>query len=1398
MPKNLFLLSMFAMIVYACGGGSKATDTNNVEEQTEEILLEEIQSEDIPLEFALETEIIETAQEEVGKTCQDECPEEFAKECEGTGYKECQDFDDDGCLEWSEVKPCGAGTKCVSGHCEIACQEQDCNTIGAKKCKDSNTVVFCNDYDGDSCLEWGNDKKCETGQICSNGFCATTCTDSCTTVGAKKCEGNNVLTCDDHDKDGCLDWGGAVSCGTKVCVGGACYDQCKDECTKVGAKKCDGNAYTICNDYNLDGCLEWGTPVQCNPDEKCSNGFCEITCSSECTVLNSKKCEGNNVVTCLDANKDGCLEWGSPVPCGETEVCNLGKCETQCKPECLVKGATKCDEAGKVVECQDLFGNGCLKWGSGVSCDPPKVCSQGQCALICKDECPSKDMKQCNDIDPEKFEVCGEWDGDGCLEWGTPQDCPQGKVCSGGECVDVCQDECDAEGDQQCSGNGYHICGDPDGDGCLEWGAVVWCKPTQECKEGECVEKAPPGQVIISELLYDSAGSPDKDAFLELWGPPNLSLTGYMVVGVNGYDGKDYAVIDLSGGKIGADGFFVIANPNAAQNILAEADLLDIKVDFQNGPDNVQVRFGNKVVDALAYGTFSGSNVKAGEGEPHPGTSKAGQSIGRDSEETDTNDNKTDFHVFDVPTPGAKNEYTNKPPIAQIICPSSAKVGEMVVFDGSKSSDPDGKIVKYDFDFGDGDKKSGADSSVTHAYNSSASYIVTLTVTDDKGATGKTSCGIMIETPENKPPTAVISCPAEGKVGEEITFDASGSTDSDGTVVDYTFVFGDGKSYSSNQPIIKHKYETEGKFEVTVTVKDDKSATAQASCNVTITLPSPPDKVISSNTELCGKNVFGKLTIQGGAEVTCTKGMIDIMADEVFIDPSSAINVSYTSSESSGTIFNLCSPACVCDTGYTGGGGGGNATAGESSLYTQGSARSFEMGGCLGSCVSFSCSGSIGGPSRGTSTELDAPLGGKGGDGCESLVYTCFNQLWGGKGGGSVRIIASKSINIMGNIIADGESGVNGYAGSGGGAGGSIVLTAPELMISGVLSAQGGKGGTGKKPSLWSNNPANGGAGSQGRIKLCYGQKFTNTGTIKGAVAVTSIMPPIKVSSSTHPDPTLVYNDTFDKFDVQWVIPFANAKGYWYALNKNVLFAVTPANSTYTDQLSMSYPGSMFTPGTWYFRVVATDANGQIGTVAWRFDININGTPHTVKSSSHPDSSKWYTGKAIALSWTPPNNASPASFPAFWYRVDRISNQSPEKAKTEWTKTTNTQVVVTNDSDGKPISDFAYYFHLVSEDTKGNLTKSAAHFLVQIGTEPQKMNFFGYVKDGGGNPIKDVSLHMEPYGLDQKTDANGYFLFQNIYQGTYVIKITKQGFKDTTMDVIVAPENVPLNVTMSQ
>ena len=212
--------------------------------------------------------------------------------------------------------------------------------------------------------------------------------------------------------------------------------------------------------------------------------------------------------------------------------------------------------------------------------------------------------------------------------------------------------------------------------------------------------------------------------------------------------------------------------------------------------------------------------------------------------------------TFQVSSPsssgGSSSSGGNLPPTADAGGPYQGYVNELIQFDGSGSSDPNNDELTYSWDFGDGSTGTGI--SPTHVYTSTGTYTITLTVEDSSGATGSdtTTVSILNESTTKLPPLADTGGPYSGLTSKAILFDASNSYDSDGTIVNYTWSFGDG--YNGYGIQVSHKYNEPGIYNVTLTVMDNDNLTNTAKTIADIALDTDGDGWSDLEEETYGTN----------------------------------------------------------------------------------------------------------------------------------------------------------------------------------------------------------------------------------------------------------------------------------------------------------------------------------------------------------------------------------------------------------------------------------------------------------------------------------------------------------------------------------------------------------------
>ncbi len=170
---------------------------------------------------------------------------------------------------------------------------------------------------------------------------------------------------------------------------------------------------------------------------------------------------------------------------------------------------------------------------------------------------------------------------------------------------------------------------------------------------------------------------------------------------------------------------------------------------------------------------------------------------------------------------------TNSPPIAAFTYTAQ---GLTVSFDGTGSSDIDGTISSYSWNFND--SQSGTGATKSHTFANPGTYNVTLTVTDNSGTISDISHILTVsQTVSNLPPTAAFTNTINSL---SVNVDGSSSSDYDGTISSWSWNFGDGSAAQTGS-ILSHTYANPGTYTITLTVTDNLGATNTASKSVNLT-----------------------------------------------------------------------------------------------------------------------------------------------------------------------------------------------------------------------------------------------------------------------------------------------------------------------------------------------------------------------------------------------------------------------------------------------------------------------------------------------------------------------------------------------------------------------------------
>ncbi|GEM_PF-1790686 len=161
----------------------------------------------------------------------------------------------------------------------------------------------------------------------------------------------------------------------------------------------------------------------------------------------------------------------------------------------------------------------------------------------------------------------------------------------------------------------------------------------------------------------------------------------------------------------------------------------------------------------------------------------------------------------------------------------TGQVGDATVTFEDRSTDPDGTVVAWEWDFGDG--STSAEREPTHTYAAPGTYVVTLTVTDDAGERGTTT----LEQTVVGPLQAEVTAPARTVEGTSVRIEDT-TVPQDAAIVERAWDFGDG-SRTTGTVAPSHVFPDDGTYEVTMSVRDTRGRSSSATTTVTVSNAAP-------------------------------------------------------------------------------------------------------------------------------------------------------------------------------------------------------------------------------------------------------------------------------------------------------------------------------------------------------------------------------------------------------------------------------------------------------------------------------------------------------------------------------------------------------------------------------
>jgi PKD repeat protein len=206
----------------------------------------------------------------------------------------------------------------------------------------------------------------------------------------------------------------------------------------------------------------------------------------------------------------------------------------------------------------------------------------------------------------------------------------------------------------------------------------------------------------------------------------------------------------------------------------------------------------------------------------------------------------------------------NQPPTAAFDADRLSGNAPLVInFDARRSFDPEGGALTYTWNFGDGTPLVRGVSQIAHTFTRVRTYNVTLTVADPTGQTDTFTMAVVVtggaDTSNQSPVARIVASGIQGAAPFTVTFDGSGSSDPEGSALNYQWDFDDGSAQESGA-VVTHTFTTPRTYNVILGVTDSGGASGADLIQIAVTAPSGGDTSGQDQPE----DVIPELTTCGG------------------------------------------------------------------------------------------------------------------------------------------------------------------------------------------------------------------------------------------------------------------------------------------------------------------------------------------------------------------------------------------------------------------------------------------------------------------------------------------------------------------------------------------------------